>query len=54
MENLLKDLGQLVLEDMFITKIVWSLLPSYNNILAVWTIVHVPEQTIANLNIRLL
>lgn len=52
MGNPFKDLGQLVLEDMFITKILWSLPPSYINILAIWINVHAPEQTIANLKIR--
>ena len=32
MANLLKDLGIPVAEDMFITKIICSLPPSYNNI----------------------
>ena len=54
MGNLLKDLGQPVPEDMLITKIVCSLPPSYNSILAAWTNVPTLEQTVANLKIRLL
>ena len=54
MGNLLKDLGQLVPEDMLITKIVCSLPPSYNSVLATWTNVLAREQIFANLKIRLL
>lgn len=53
MGNLLKDLGQPVQEDMVIAKMIFSLPPSYNNIIAIWTNVPALEQTIANLKIRL-
>lgn len=54
MGNLLKDLGQPVPEDMLITKIVCSLPPSYNSVIAAWTDVPAPDQNVANLKIRLL
>lgn len=54
MGNLLKDLGQPVHEDMLITKIVYSLPPSYNNILGTWTNISTLEQIVANLKTRLL
>ena len=54
MGNLPKDLGQPVPEDMLITKIVCNLLPSYNNIIAAWTNIPAPEQTVGNLKVRLL
>lgn len=54
MGNLLKDLGQPVPENMLMTKIVCNLPLSYNSILATWTNVPAPKQTIANMNIRLL
>lgn len=43
MGNLLEGLGQPVLEDMLITKIVCSLPLSCNNILAAWTNVRAPR-----------
>lgn len=54
MGNLLKDPGQPVPEDMLKTKIICSLPPSYNSIIAAWTNVPTPEQTVASLKIRLL
>lgn len=54
MGNLLKDLGQPFHEDMLIIKMVCSLPPSYNNILAAWTNISTLEQFVANLKIRLL
>lgn len=52
--NLLEDLGQPIGEEMLITKIMCSLPPSFNSIVAAWTNVPANEQTVANLKVRLL
>lgn len=52
--NLLKDLGQPVPEEMSITKIVCSLPPSYNNIIAAWANIPALDQNVANLKVGLL
>ena len=54
MGNLLKDLGQPVPKEMLITKIICSLPPPYNSIVAAWTNVHVADQNVASLKVRLL
>ena len=54
MGNLLKDLGQPIAEEMLVTKIVCSLPPSYNNIIATWTNLPALKQTVSNLIVRLL
>lgn len=53
-ENLLKDLSQLIFKDMLITKIVCTLPLSYNNIITAWTSVPALEQTVADMKVRLL
>lgn len=52
MGKLLKDLGQPIAEEMFVTKFVCGLPPSYNNIIAAWTDLHALEQMISNLKVR--
>lgn len=52
MENLLKDLGQPLHEDMLITKIVCNMPQSCNIILAAWINISTLEQTVANLKIK--
>ena len=54
MGNLLKELGHPVHEEMLITKIMCSLPPCYNSIVTAWANVPAPEQTVANLKVRLL
>lgn len=54
MGYLLKALGQPIPQEMLITKIVCSLPPSYNSILAAWANVPALEQTVANLKVKLL
>lgn len=54
MGNLLKELGHPVHEEMLITKIMCSLPSCYNSIVTAWANVPAPEQTVANLKVRLL
>lgn len=51
---ILADLGHVVPDKMIISKIIYSLPPSYNNIIAAWSNVPESSQTVDNLEERLL